>query len=436
MRTLATVLVVLMTAAALSGCMGDAGPLQADFTATSEDKKTFTFDASPSSGDIAKYLWDFGDGNQSEGKTVEHTYQYVDGEYDVTLTVVDGAGVQRDTTKPVMTGSEPNAPPELIATAGARWVKPDEPVLFDAQATTDPNGDPFKFQWDFNYAFTSQELSTAVNLGAQMYNRSADVGTPNQTTDDNESSGDSPSSLAPPSQEEMKEAWARYQQWLAEQDPLKPNAEPRHGGHAEGGDPYGNPDYNAEFDGRVNDTSPLQFFSWPEPGVYIVRIAATDIKGDTTVGYFGMEVDPAAIAPEQPIDNQSGEIAYAGPDLPLGQDDETLPHNYWASTEIDFVFPGQFVVNVAIVQETESKADVLLCRSSQDLGQCRSSPFIKVENVSSGTSLSYDVNEKSAFKKFRVWVDATQDGSAGATMNITLAGVRYYDTNPWWDVEA
>ncbi len=429
------VVALLLLAVALSGCVGGGGPLSADFTATTDDDKTFTFDASASSGSVDKYLWDFGDGNTSEGKVVEHTYEYVDGEYDVTLTVVDSDGVQRDTTKPVMTGSAPNVPPALMATASMRWVKADEPILFDARATTDENGDPFEIEWDFNYDFTATEIGSSVNLGQRNYEQGFETG--GNTTGGNESNnGDSPPSLAPPSGDELREAWDRYEQWLAEQDPLSPTSSPRHGGHDEGA-PYENPDYKPEFDGRVNSTSPVQFFSWPEDGTYLVRIAAVDIKGDATVGFFAIAVSDEAPESTQQVPGEDGEINYAGPDLPSGLgEEEGTPKNHWKSEPIPFQYPGQLVVNITIVQETDHEYTVRVCLANRDLSQCRSGPDASVTGIQDGTTVTLKVNEQAATKAFRVWVDGGSDSSVSATADINMTGVRFFDTNPWWDVEA
>lgn len=425
-----------MATAGLAGCLGDGGPLSADFTFTTEDDKTFTFDASPSSGGADQYLWDFGDGNSSEGKVVEHTYEFVDGEYDVTLTVVDSDGVQRDTTKPVMTGSQPNQPPALSASASMRWAQPDEPVLFDARATTDGNGDPFQFEWDFNYDFTSTEIGAAVNLGAQSYNESVQAGG-NTSASGNESTGDSPPSLDPPSEEDLREAWDRYQRWLADQDPLSPSASPRHGGHDLGGSPYENDEYKAEFDGRVNSTSPVQFFSWPEPGMYLVRIAATDIKGDETVGFFAIDVSNDAPNQTQPIATQGGEIDYAGPDLPSGLgEEEGTPKNHWKSDFIAFPFPGRLVVNVTIDQETDHEFTVSVCHKNDDLSDCRDGPEDSVPGVTQEATLTLTVNQKTETNGYHVWVDGGSDSSLSVTAQINMTGERNYDTNPWWDIEA
>ena len=59
-----------------------------------KDGNTVSFDASGSSdpdGSIAKYQWDFGDGNSAVGATATHQYQ-AENNYQVTLTVVDNIG--------------------------------------------------------------------------------------------------------------------------------------------------------------------------------------------------------------------------------------------------------------------------------------------------------------------------------------------------------
>ncbi len=58
---------------------------------------TVVFDASPSSGVISTYEWNFGDNTQNDGMQVEHTFLDA-GSYTVVLTVRDAAGATSSTT--------------------------------------------------------------------------------------------------------------------------------------------------------------------------------------------------------------------------------------------------------------------------------------------------------------------------------------------------
>jgi PKD repeat protein len=70
------------------------GPLTAAFTFQPQRGPvplTVAFDASGSTGQIAEYRWEFGDGGTATGKAVTHTY-YEPKEYTVRLTVVGNDG--------------------------------------------------------------------------------------------------------------------------------------------------------------------------------------------------------------------------------------------------------------------------------------------------------------------------------------------------------
>jgi PKD repeat protein len=116
-----------------------------------------SFDASASSGSIASYSWDFGDGATGGGKNVNHTYAAA-GSYTVTLTVGKtgclSAGCFSSTTKSiVITSAGPGDPPppppgDVVA---AFEVLPGAPnagqsVTFDASTST---GDIASYSWDF-----------------------------------------------------------------------------------------------------------------------------------------------------------------------------------------------------------------------------------------------------------------------------------------------
>jgi PKD repeat protein len=93
-------------------------------------------------GNKTNYLWDFGDGNIGEGGLVSYRYPR-GGNYQIQLTA--GTGDQTKNYKiPVIV----NAPPILIVKHEPD-VCIDEEVNFDARESSDSNGDPLMFEWDF-----------------------------------------------------------------------------------------------------------------------------------------------------------------------------------------------------------------------------------------------------------------------------------------------
>ncbi len=71
---------------------------------------TVTFDASASTGRIAMYSWEFGDGTTGRGTTVEHTFTEP-GRYLVQLTVRDGRGREDTAEGEVLAHPPTPAPP-------------------------------------------------------------------------------------------------------------------------------------------------------------------------------------------------------------------------------------------------------------------------------------------------------------------------------------
>jgi len=87
------------------------GPLEAKFTYEPQRGPvplTVRFDASGSTGEIAEYRWEFGDGGTATGKVVTHTY-YQPGEHRVRLTVVGKDG--RTATAEGEVVADPPVPP-------------------------------------------------------------------------------------------------------------------------------------------------------------------------------------------------------------------------------------------------------------------------------------------------------------------------------------
>lgn len=80
------------------------------FTINTQDVRVsdeIEFDASPSKdaqGSIQAFTWDFGDGSTASGEVVTHSYD-TEGEYTVTLRVVDSSGTSSSTTQTIMVQS-------------------------------------------------------------------------------------------------------------------------------------------------------------------------------------------------------------------------------------------------------------------------------------------------------------------------------------------
>jgi hypothetical protein len=111
---LMALLALLMTACGGGGGGGSNGkqpaPPAAELTASFTQQVSelvVSVDASASTGDIASYQWDFGDGASGVGKTVSHTYAAA-GDYSIVLTVTDSAGVSIKkiaVVKPILLGT-------------------------------------------------------------------------------------------------------------------------------------------------------------------------------------------------------------------------------------------------------------------------------------------------------------------------------------------
>jgi PKD repeat protein len=96
-------------------------------------------------GYIVSYFWDFGDGVNTTGITVDHAY-VDDGNYTVTLTVADndGANATATSTKTVL-----NRFPVASFSENAIIVLTGEAIRFDASSSYDPDGVIVNYLWDF-----------------------------------------------------------------------------------------------------------------------------------------------------------------------------------------------------------------------------------------------------------------------------------------------
>jgi PKD repeat protein len=124
---------------------------------TVETNEALDFSAESSTdqdGVIKSYSWDFGDGITYNGKTTMHTYED-DGEYTVTLTVMDDDGAI-DVDKSVITVN--NVKP--IAGFSVNPIEGDVTTEFAFSSTsTDTDGTVISYAWDFGDGHSSTDAN-------------------------------------------------------------------------------------------------------------------------------------------------------------------------------------------------------------------------------------------------------------------------------------
>jgi len=121
-----------------------------------------SFDASGSSdpdGDPLTFDWNFGDGATASGASPNHTYNSA-GTYTATVIVSDGNGGS-DSASLTISATDPggNNPPLAVLQANPTAGDVPLPVSFDASGSSDPDGDPLTFDWNFGDGATASGAS-------------------------------------------------------------------------------------------------------------------------------------------------------------------------------------------------------------------------------------------------------------------------------------
>jgi PKD repeat protein len=103
--------------------------------------------------DTLRYRWDFGDGTTGEGSWASHVYPR-GGRYTAVVTVDDGTGTACSTAAAAVSVRVNRAPQAAMRPVGRGCLH--EPMAFDASRSSDADGDPLTYRWDFGDGTTEE----------------------------------------------------------------------------------------------------------------------------------------------------------------------------------------------------------------------------------------------------------------------------------------
>ncbi len=116
------------------------------------DEINFTSDCSDTDGKVRSYIWRFGDGGGSSGKTVDHTFEE-NGDYHVTLEIMDDDNDSASVTKKI---EVLNRKPECNFSFSPETPTTADSVNFD-DLSFDKDGQITDWRWDFGDGNQSQD---------------------------------------------------------------------------------------------------------------------------------------------------------------------------------------------------------------------------------------------------------------------------------------
>lgn len=114
-------------------------------------------------GSIVQYEWDFGDGETGQGMTLDHTFA-TGGRFTVRLKIIDDRGATGENSRNLLVNTAPEAAFDFTISTVDNLT-----TTFDAQASSDPDGQIARFSWSFG----DNQMAT----GSQVQHTYAAAGT-------------------------------------------------------------------------------------------------------------------------------------------------------------------------------------------------------------------------------------------------------------------
>ncbi|MBS3765019.1 PKD domain-containing protein [Candidatus Bipolaricaulota bacterium] len=275
----------------LNGCNSNKEPT-ASFSAnptTGGAPLQVTFDASNSEdqdGIIDSFDWEFGDGNSTGGRVVEHSFSST-GEYTVELTVTDNDGATDSTTQTVtVEESSPSAALEVEPQEGEAPLT----VSFDLSESEDPDGVIEEYNLKFGDG-QSTSGSDILDVIEHEYKTSGDYSPTLQVTDDDDLTSSSSTTVTvnepPPENEQPSASITLDSDTGTAPITLEFSAE-------ESTDPDGNIEsYRWEFGDGTTSRGSMVSHRYDQAGNYTVRLTVTDDRDGKDTAETSVEINPA-----------------------------------------------------------------------------------------------------------------------------------------------
>ena len=220
-------------------------------------------------GTIVAYNWTFGDGTTGTGASPTHTYANP-GDYTVTLTVTDGAGLEDTTT---VEAAATNAPPVASFTVDCTTLECD----FDGTGSSDPDGTIVAYNWDFGDGTTGTGAAPT-----RTYDEAGDYTVTLTVTDNHGGTGDTTGTASPGTVPPVASFTRSCTYRTCSFD----------------GTGSFDPDgtivaYNWNFGDGTTGTGPNPTHTYTNPGTYTVTLTVTDNHGGTDFASATISVAPA-----------------------------------------------------------------------------------------------------------------------------------------------